>query len=119
MTASYQLIDYSVRPAKFAERKMLSEMLGRLKVFGSLETYRYIGFGSIWFSDCVLFHRALGIEHMVSIGIFVERRFSFGKMLLAETKRNSYCEIPRPSITHSLPSGCVSRISFGSLVRYR
>lgn len=79
MTASYQLIDYSVRPAKFAERKMLSEMLGRLKVFGSLETYRYVGFGSIWFSDCVLFHRALGIEHMVSIERELEHeaRFEF------------------------------------------
>ena len=60
MTASYRLIDYSLRPAKFAERRMLSEMFSRLKVFGSLESYRYIGFGSIWFTDCVLFHRALG-----------------------------------------------------------
>lgn len=67
MTASYRLIDYSVRPAKFAERKMLCDMLSRLKVFGSLESYRYIGFGSIWFSDCILFHRMLGIEHMISI----------------------------------------------------
>lgn len=79
MTASYRLIDYSVRPAKFAERKMLGEMLARLKVFGSLETYRYIGFGSIWFSDCVLFHRMLGIEHMVSIERELEHeaRFQF------------------------------------------
>ncbi|WCT76315.1 O-methyltransferase [Novosphingobium humi] len=79
MTASYRLIDYSVRPAKFAERKMLGELLARLKVFGSLETYRYIGFGSIWFSDCVLFHRVLGIEHMVSIEreLQHEERFQF------------------------------------------
>ena len=67
MTASYRLVDYSLRSAKFAERKMLCEMLGRLKVFGSLESYRYIGFGSIWFADCVLFHRALGIEKLISI----------------------------------------------------
>ncbi len=67
MTASYQIIDYSLRPAKFAERKMLCEMFSRLKVFGSLESYRYIGFGSIWFTDCVLFHRALGIEDIISI----------------------------------------------------
>jgi N-glycosylase/DNA lyase len=46
---------------------MLSEMFSRLKVFGSLESYRYIGFGSIWFTDCVLFHRALGIEDIISI----------------------------------------------------
>lgn len=67
MTASFQLIDYSIRPAKFTERKMLCEVLARLKVFGSLESYRYIGFGSIWFSDCVLFHRTLGIENIISI----------------------------------------------------
>ena len=67
MTASYRLIDYSLRSAKFAERKMICEMLARLKVFGSLESYRYVGFGSIWFADCVLFHRSLGIEKMISI----------------------------------------------------
>jgi hypothetical protein len=79
MTASYEIIDYSVRPAKFAERKMLGEMLARIKVFGSLETYRYIGFGSIWFADCVLFHRMLGIEHMISIERELEHeaRFQF------------------------------------------
>ena len=67
MTASYRLIDYSLRSAKYAERKMLCEFLGRLRVFGSLESYRYVGFGSIWFADCVLFHRMLGIEKLVSI----------------------------------------------------
>ena len=67
MTASYRVIDYSLRPAKFAERKMLAEALARLRVFGSLRTYRYVGFGSIWYADCVLFHRALGIEEIVSI----------------------------------------------------
>ena len=66
-TPSYRLIDYTLRPAKFAERKMLCDMLSRLKAFGSLENYWYIGFGSIWFADCVLFHRTLGIEHMISI----------------------------------------------------
>ena len=67
MTASYRLIDYSLRPAKFSERKMLCELFSRLRAFGSLESYRYIGFGSIWFSDCVLFHRVLGIEDIISI----------------------------------------------------
>ena len=60
---------------------MLCEMLGRLRVFGSLETYRYIGFGSIWFADCVLFHRSLGIEDMISIEREQdhEERFHFNK----------------------------------------
>jgi hypothetical protein len=81
MTASFQLIDYSIRPAKFTERKMLCEILARLKVFGSLESYRYIGFGSIWFSDCVLFHRTLGIETIISIERETDYkpRFEFNK----------------------------------------
>ncbi|MCY4557694.1 MAG: hypothetical protein OXF79_15185 [Chloroflexi bacterium] len=79
MTASYRIIDYSLRPAKFAERKMLCEMLARLKVFGSLESYQYVGFGSIWYADCVLFHRGLGIRHIISIEkeMHHEERFAF------------------------------------------
>ena len=79
MTASYRLIDYSLRPAKFAERKMLCEVLARLKVFGSLESYQYIGFGSIWYADCVLFHRTLGIQNIISIEkeLHHEKRFAF------------------------------------------
>ena len=81
MTASYRVIDYSLRPAKFAERKMLAEALARLRVFGSLRTYRYVGFGSIWYADCVLFHRVLGIEEIVSIERERnhEERFVFNK----------------------------------------
>lgn len=67
MTASYRKIDYSLRPAKFAERKMLCEMFSRMKAFDALESYRYIGFGSIWFTDCILFHKALGIGNIISI----------------------------------------------------
>ncbi len=81
MTASYRLINYTLRPAKFAERKMLVEALACLKVFGSLRTYRYVGFGSIWYADCVLFHRSLGIEQIISIEREEshEDRFKFNK----------------------------------------
>lgn len=83
MTASYELIDYSLRPAKFAERKMLCEFFSRLRVFGALESYRYIGFGSIWYTDCILFHRALGISDIISIEsqIIHEERFRFNNPL--------------------------------------
>lgn len=67
MTASYRLIDYTLRPAKYAERKMLAEALTNLRVFDSLKKYCYVGFGSIWYADCVLFHHALGIERIISI----------------------------------------------------
>lgn len=67
MTDSFRRIDYSIRPAKHAERRMLADVFRRLAAFEPLEAYRYVGFGSVWFSDFLLFHRALGIRKMLSI----------------------------------------------------
>jgi len=67
MTASFRRIDYSLRPAKYAERRMLSEVFRRLRPFQPVEEYLYVGFGSVWFSDFILFHKALGIRDMISI----------------------------------------------------
>lgn len=67
MAASYRRINYALRPAKAVERKMLCETFRRLHPFARIERYRYIGFGSIYFSDFHLFHRALGISDMLSI----------------------------------------------------
>ena len=67
MVDSFRRINYSLRPAKHAERSMLCDVFRRLAHFQPVETYRYVGFGSVWFSDFVLFHRALGIRDMLSI----------------------------------------------------
>jgi len=67
MAASYRRINYALRPAKTVERKMLCEMFHRLHPFTRIDKYRYIGFGSIYFSDFHLFHRLLGITDMLSI----------------------------------------------------
>jgi len=67
MTASYRKIDYRIRPAKSIERKMLAESFRKLSEFGKLSDYRYLGFGSLYFSDFTLFHKMLGLEHMISI----------------------------------------------------
>ena len=67
MSASFERIDYSLRPAKHAERRMLCDVFRRLRPFGRVEDYVYVGFGSVWFADFSLFHRALGIRDMVSI----------------------------------------------------
>jgi hypothetical protein len=81
MTPSYRRINYSIRPAKSIERKMISEALRKLSVFGLVENYRYIGFGSTYFSDFILFHKSLGIHNMVSIekDDFNRKRFEFNK----------------------------------------
>jgi hypothetical protein len=67
MPKSYERINYSLRPAKNIERKMLCEAFRRLSPFATVESYRYIGFGSTYFSDFELVHRTLGIGNMISI----------------------------------------------------
>lgn len=84
MSGSYRSIDYSVRPAKHAERKMIAEALRRLSKFGSVESYTYVGFGSLWFADFTHFHRTLGIKNMYSIEGYAKHpiqqsRFEFNK----------------------------------------
>ncbi|MFT3783689.1 MAG: hypothetical protein QM790_16880 [Nibricoccus sp.] len=67
MASSYRTINYSLRPAKAVERKMMGEAFRRIHPFQRVEDYRYVGFGSIYFSDFQLVHRALGITDMISI----------------------------------------------------
>ena len=67
MASSYEKINYVIRPAKNVERKILCESFRKLTPFAPLEEYRYIGFGSTYFSDFSLLHKALGISEMVSI----------------------------------------------------
>lgn len=64
---SYERINYSLRPAKNIERKMLVEIARRLAPFGAVSHYRYLGLGSVYFADFQLFHTALGISTMISI----------------------------------------------------
>lgn len=64
--ASYNNIDYRLRPGKYAERQMIVEAIGRLR-FHDLKSYRYVGMGSIYFTDFKLLFRSLGISSMISI----------------------------------------------------
>lgn len=65
--SSFRKINYSLRPAKHAERRMLGDMFRRLTPFDLLEDYVYVGFGSVWFTDFILYHKLLGIKNMISI----------------------------------------------------
>lgn len=67
MLPSYLKVDFTIRPAKCIERRMLCDAFRRLRPFGSLNTYRYVGLGSVYFTDFTLLHRALHISDMVSI----------------------------------------------------
>lgn len=81
MAGSSRKINYSLRPAKSIERKMLTDAFRRLADFFEISSYRYIGFGAVYFSDFSLFHRALGIRQMISIEATeapnIQRRFQF------------------------------------------
>lgn len=65
--ASFEKVNYALRPAKTVERKMLCECFHRLSPIARVDTYRYVGFGSTYFSDFSLIHRMLGITKLVSI----------------------------------------------------
>lgn len=80
LSGSYNAIDYRLRPAKHAERAMIVEAAARLR-FDDLQNYRYVGFGSIHFSDFKLFHRILGITDFHSIeGREIDRdRFNWNR----------------------------------------
>ena len=67
MGDSFEKINYSLRPAKSIERKMLCETFHRLSEFGLVNTYRYIGFGSTYFTDFRMVHKTLGISTLISI----------------------------------------------------
>lgn len=46
---------------------MICEALARLEFLRPLSDYRYVGFGSVYFGDFMLFHRRLGIDKMTTI----------------------------------------------------
>ena len=78
---SYQKINYALRPAKNMQRKMIAEACSRLMTFRPVNEYRYVGFGSPFFSDFRLFHRVLGFHRMINIEAEVsdQARFEFNR----------------------------------------
>ncbi len=55
---------------------MMCDALRRLK-FASVESYQYVGLGSVYFTDFSLFHKALGVLKMISIEREVKDRPRF------------------------------------------
>lgn len=65
--ASFDSINYSLRPSKSIQRSLVFEGLSRLFSAVGIENPIYVGFGSIWFTDFIQAHKLLDIEDMVSI----------------------------------------------------
>ncbi len=74
---SFEEINYSIRPAKAAQRHMLIEAIGRLSRFAPLPEYQYVGFGSTFFVDFKLLHQRYGLTHMYSIERATRKRGRF------------------------------------------
>lgn len=64
--ASFEAINYSLRPNKCVERKIIFETLVGLSSSFDFSKYQYLGMGSMWFVDFVMAHKHLGIEELVS-----------------------------------------------------
>lgn len=65
--ASFESINYLLRPNKNVERKLLLEMYRALRRGFPLSEYRYVGMGSLWFADFIPAHREIQMEDMISI----------------------------------------------------
>lgn len=65
--SSDKKINYNLRPSKSIERKMILEVLKDVCISSEAKNYRYIGFGSSFFTDFKLFHKSLNICDMISI----------------------------------------------------
>lgn len=65
--ASFESVNYAIRPNKNIERKLVFEALRAIHSAIPLNDYRYVGLGSLWFVDFILAHRYLSITDMICI----------------------------------------------------
>lgn|GEM_PF-1669891 len=74
-------INFNLRPAKRIERKLVVEALSVIYRYDTPRRFGYVGMGSYYFSDFVLFHRVFGLEKMYSIEVDVRNkaRFEFNR----------------------------------------
>lgn len=79
--ASFDSINYSIRPSKSVQRGVVFEGLRHVADAIDVSNAIYVGFGSIWFTDFVQAHKTLNIDDMVSIEAneIGFRRASFNK----------------------------------------
>jgi hypothetical protein len=107
-TSSYERINYSLRPGKGIERRMLCDLFARLYPFYPVHTYRYVGFGSIYFSDFQMVHRNLGVNDLLSIEHDVDNssRFELNRPYSCISLDFRASEVALPSLDWSRNSIC-------------
>jgi hypothetical protein len=80
-TRSYLKVPYDLRMAKQIERRMIVDALSRMSVAFNIKRYRYVGMGSIYFVDYIMFHKFLGMSDLVSVEYSeeIEKRIKFNR----------------------------------------
>lgn len=78
---SFEKIDYFLRPSKQVERKLIIEALQKIAKAGHyIHDYTYLGLGSIYYVDFLLFHKYLLIDNMICAERFnYPNRMDFNK----------------------------------------
>jgi hypothetical protein len=77
---SFEYVNYILRPKKQIERKIIIEILQEFEKEIPLSKYLYIGFGSIYYYDFILFHKMLNINKLLSIDDkSTIKRFNFNR----------------------------------------
>lgn len=65
---SFKQFHYGLRPSKQIERKIMIEVFLRLSKEGyNISDYTYLGFGSVYYVDFVMFHKYLFMEEMICV----------------------------------------------------
>jgi hypothetical protein len=69
---SFDRIDYSIRTNKSVQRKLIVEFLERMRKRFDLDEYSYVGMGSMWYADFILFHKRLALGNLcTSVSVLV------------------------------------------------
>lgn len=78
---SFEKINYLLRLKKQIERKMMIDLIKKFSEALPISDYRYVGFGSPYFADFIMFHKYLNINKMTSLEYLQKKkmRFEFNK----------------------------------------
>lgn len=81
ITGSFSQFNYLLRPSKQVERKLMIEILHRLmEAQYPITSYTYLGFGSPYYADFILFHKYLYIDQMICVEHkSIPKRMKFNK----------------------------------------
>lgn len=90
--ASFEVVNYSLRPSKNIQRQVMFSGISLLKSRLEIADFVYVGFGSVWFTDFVMAHKALEVRDMVSIEAnpIGYRRATFNKPFSTVCVRRGY-----------------------------